>query len=449
MFIQNQILSLPNHKKIIIDEINNANKIILVVAYVRENGVDIILDKVKNKSVKVLCSLDMGITQLSGIKKLLENEIEVKVYKSNAGTFHPKIWLFEKENKWKMLVGSANLTRAAFIDNVEASILIQDQGNISNALIFFQYLWESDNASPITLKEIQSLQKKMNERASFNSKIAITPDKIGNESDILFEYVKSWIDIPIYKSEGISRLWRGWYIIPDQGYIDYDRIINLVSYLPIIGEKIYIGTQKIKQTDQYQKLIDKFLSNNIFVRKNLKTSPRELFIRQSKNYLLKLGWCFHPIKSNGKVAKDYLCLTDLGEKIRNCKKSEDIKELYTEYFFNFSFNGLRITLFTKKLLNKLGHLTQDEFHYFVTHAYIENELESIVKLVNIYRSLSKLDKDAFDQKCGKYFQKEKEHTAKNVYGNYIKSIKHTISILGWCKGFLVDKNFSLKLNNEK
>ena len=138
MFVQNQIADLPNHFDVIQKQADESKEIRLIVAYVRENGVDIILDKIKNKPTKLLCSLDMGITQLSGIKKLLENGVDVKVYHSNEGTFHPKIWLFgENKKKWKMLIGSANLTRAAFLDNVEASVLVEEQNTISNASNFF------------------------------------------------------------------------------------------------------------------------------------------------------------------------------------------------------------------------------------------------------------------------------------------------------------------------
>ena len=153
---------------------------LFVVAYVRENGVDVILDRIKDKPTKLLCSLDMGITQLSGIKKLIENSVEVKVYQNNKGTFHPKIWLFGKnKTNWKMLIGSANLTRAAFIDNVEASVLVEEQNTTSNALIFFNYLWDSKNSSTISY-EINSLQEKINQRKAFKNKpanIVQTPNK--------------------------------------------------------------------------------------------------------------------------------------------------------------------------------------------------------------------------------------------------------------------------------
>ncbi len=448
MFIQNQISSLTNHQDIITYEIDNADEMLFVVAYVRENGVDIILDKIRNKPTKLLCSLDMGITQLSGIKKLIDNNVEVKVYKSNKGTFHPKIWLFGKEKtKWKMLIGSANLTRAAFIDNVEASVLIEDQGTISNALMFFNYLWDKENSSIITSDEVNSLQKKVNERKSFKNKPAqIQVDQNDIEKNkVLLEYVKSWIDIPIFKSQGISRLWKGWYIVPDQGHIKDESVANLKSYLPFIDQNNGVEMGYNSNDRNYLDLLNKFKTDSNFKRTNLKTSMHGLFTRQAKNYLLKFGWCYHPLKENGKLNKKILCLTDLGKQVGQCVDLQCIKNLYTNYFLQFSFNGLVIIPFIEKILQRLDYLTLDEFDYFVIHAYSDNDLETIIKLIEIYRSLT--IKETFQNEFKGYFDEVKAPTASNVYGNYKKIINRTMDIIGWCNGFSLSDDFILRLDN--
>ena len=439
MFIQNQVSHLKNHRDIITTEIDNADEILFVVAYVRENGVDIILDKIKGKPTKLLCSLDMGITQLSGIKRLIQNGVEVKVYKSNEGTFHPKIWLFGKnKTNWKMLIGSANLTRAAFIDNVEASVLVDDKNTTSNALMFFNYLWDKENSSKITIDEVNSLQKQINERKVLSESIKLKENKNDiDKNKILFEYVKSWIDIPKYDSKDISSLWRGWYIIPDQGYVSNQSIKHLEGYLSFIDNSMTIGENS--QDKSYQKLLDRFKNNSNFQRKNLKTSIHGLFTRQAKNYLLKFGWCYQPNRNT-------LCLTDLGIQIKQCQHNiECIKKLYSEYFYNYSFGGLTIIQFTKQLLLVLEYLTINEFNFFVVHAYNNDDLDIMIKLVKIYRSLSSSDK--FQQNFKKYFEEVKGGTAKGVYMNYVKNIKHTMSVIGWCNGFSLSDSFKLRLDN--
>ncbi len=441
MFIQNQISHLINHQDIITAEIENADEMLFVVAYVRENGVDVILDKMKDKPTKLLCSLDMGITQLSGIKKLIENGVKVKVYQSNKGTFHPKIWLFGKNNTdWRMLIGSANLTRAAFIDNVEASILVEDKNTTSNALLFFNYLWDKDNSSTITIDEINSLEGKVNERRAFKSKSNIVKENKNDieKNEILFEYVKNWIDIPKYDSKGISSLWRGWYIIPDQGLVSTNLIQHLVDYLFFIDDCITLG--KNSKDENYKNLLSKFKENSNFKRKSLKTSMHGLFTRQAKNYLLKFNWCY---QSNINT----LCLTDLGSQVKWCANLSNVKKLYSDYFYsNYTFNGLNIVQFTKQLLQILEYTTLDEFNYFVIHAYSTDDLDIIVNLIKIYRSLTNTDK--FQQDFKEYFERNKGNTAKGVYMNYVKSIKHTMSVIGWCNGFSLSDDFVLRLDHE-
>ena len=445
MFVQNQITHLINHKDVIISEMTAASEMLFVVAYVRENGVDVILKQIKNKPTKLLCSLDMGITQLSGIKKLLENNVEVKVYRSSKGTFHPKIWLFGKNNQWKMLIGSANLTRSALIDNVEASVLVEDETVISNAVLFFNYLWDKENSNSISIEDINVLQNKIIERKSIkhSSSTVKEGENDARKIEILFEYCKNWIDIPKLNSQGISTLWRGWYIVPDQGYITDELVENLKSYLPLIGDSICMDDSDAR----YQKLLALFVAKSHFQRKGLRTSSHKLFVRQAKNHLMKFGWCDHPIKSNGKLDKKTLFLTELGSHVLQCQDLRCVRDLYTNHFINYDFNGLYIVRFTKNLLDKLDYLTLDEFNYFVTHAYSDDDFETIVNLVRLYRSLEYPDE--FNKKFLKYFNMVKEPTAKSVYSNYVKSIKHTISVIAWCNGFSSESDeFTLRLNDE-
>jgi HKD family nuclease len=82
MFVQNQISHLPSHYEVISEELENADEVLLIVSYVRNNGVDAIIDKIKDKPLKLLCSFDMGITQLDGIKRfgtILVKDIKIKL----------------------------------------------------------------------------------------------------------------------------------------------------------------------------------------------------------------------------------------------------------------------------------------------------------------------------------------------------------------------------------
>lgn len=447
MFIQNQLGASDNHRRIILSELEKAEELLFAVAYVKESGVNAILEKFSGKSAKLLCNLDMGITQLSGIKKLLQNDVEVRIYQSKEGTFHPKIWLFGRDGQWKMLIGSANMTEAALMKNVEASILVGEQDTIQPAVTFFYYLWNGENSISIGMEDLELLESKINERIALR-KQSLRIDRKREEEDgakiaILFEYARSWIDIPKLESGGISTLWRGWYIIPDQGEINDKTIEHLRSYLPMIGD----GVPMKESNERYAKLLGQFEKNSSFQRGNLKTSLHDLFVRQAKNYLIKLGWCYHPIAENGKPNKRELRLTDLGRQVSQCENLNGVKSLYTDYFLDYTFNGLHIVEFTRRLLRRVDYLPLDEFNYFVNHAYSDSDLELIIELIQIHRSLK--NPEEFKNKFVEYFRDIKEPTAKNVYGNYKKSLKHTMSVIGWCNGFSWDdEKLILKLTDE-
>ena len=451
MFVQNQIRGLPNHQSVIAAEAKQASEVVLAVAYVKENGVDMVLDGLKNKPVRLLCSFDMGITQISGIKKMLANGAEVRVYKSAEGTFHPKMWLFKIDGKWRSLIGSANLTRAALSNNVEASALLDDENIVASTISFFNYLWGAENSHEVTSEDADRLQEAAVRRQRMRiAAAAESPAQIEQAGDEnkLFSFVKSWIDISKGAKKGISSLWRGWYIIPDHGYVDDELAFNLASYLPLIGDGISLVSGR--NNPEYRRLLEKFRQNSKFQRAKLILSLHSLFVRQAKNYLIKFGWAYHPLvlkKGHWKREKRFLMPTALGKQIARCQNVRQIRALYSEHFEDWKFLGVHPVKFTRRLLKQFGKLDAREFGYFVSHAYDDDDADAIAGLIAKYRGLA--DKKSLHKKITQYFDAVKEPTASNVRGNYDKNVKHTMSAIGWCEGFSFDsKNLTITLDGD-
>ncbi len=293
MFVQNQIQDLTNHKAAISDAFDRAGEARLIVAYVRENGVDMILDDIRGKPVKLLCSLDMGITQLSGIRKLLENDVEVRIYKSNEGTFHPKVWLFKNNDQWKVLVGSANLTAAALVDNVEASVFIDDINITFSAVMFFNYLWEAKNSNDVTLEDISQLEEQLRKRQSIRRIGASLPLTTENESEKiqkLFSFVTDWIDISKSEQQGISSLWRGWYIIPDQGYVDDYLAESLTIYMRVIGDGVAID-RPMRDAHYKKHLHDQITNYFEKIKEKTAKNVRGNYVKNVKHTMSVIAWC--------------------------------------------------------------------------------------------------------------------------------------------------------------
>lgn len=60
------------------------------------------------------------------IRKFLDSDV-VKFILQSDGTFHPKVYFFEKGFDWRLMIGSANLTDAAFSKNTEATCVIDSK----------------------------------------------------------------------------------------------------------------------------------------------------------------------------------------------------------------------------------------------------------------------------------------------------------------------------------
>ena len=447
MFVQNQINASGNHKHVIITQMDWADEMRLAVAYIRDSGVDMVLKKITTRRVQLLCNLEMSITQLSSIQRLLEHGVEVKIYQTNTGTLHSKIWLFGIKQKCRMLLGSANVTGAALTDNVEASVLVDDDATVADGLRFFDYLWNQDHASAIGMADIRVLQEQMDQRENFRIELSPTASvgDLDDEAKIetLLKYTNSWIDNPDTSARTHS-LWRGWYILPPaRGVVNDDTIKELTSYLPLIGSGIDIGG---RSTDQrYKQLLDQFVQNNPPKGKG-KTPLHKLFAIRAQYYLIAFGWCYRPLKSNGKQNTNLLQLTDLGRRIEQCQDLICVKNLYTDFFLAYTFNGLPIVQFTKHLLRRLGFLTLGECDYFVTHANHWDDLETIINLVQMYRSLKYTY--GFKSRFSAYFERKKGSLAEKDYDNYRQFMKHAFSIIGWCAYFTCDSNFTLRLSDE-
>ncbi|RXK04698.1 DUF3427 domain-containing protein [Halarcobacter bivalviorum] len=124
------------------------------VAFINYSGLQLILNDLKKceeKGIKgkVLSSTYLNFTDEKALAKLKEfKNIELKVfdcYSTSIG-FHPKAYLFEYEEEYKVLIGSSNLTSSAFKSNIEwniKTVLKKDDLFIKELFSDFNTLWSS------------------------------------------------------------------------------------------------------------------------------------------------------------------------------------------------------------------------------------------------------------------------------------------------------------------
>lgn len=144
------------------------DKFTCLVAFASYGGITALspyILKVKNNNVKI--KVILGVDQLCTSKEALEEVltwgVDAYVYYTLGGNiFHPKVYLFENNDFYTLIVGSNNLTEGGLVKNVECSLLVQDLRGTSVENAFYSY-WKdildgSDkNLYPLTKQLIDQL----------------------------------------------------------------------------------------------------------------------------------------------------------------------------------------------------------------------------------------------------------------------------------------------------
>ena len=448
VFLHNQIEDLPNFYDAIGDQFGKAHKAALAVSYVQRSGVAALKKCMAEigGNIRLICSFDMEVTDPLAIKQLMDIGVIVKIYHAQRGTLHAKLWLFKGiEGCWNCIVGSANLSAHALYDNVEAGVLIEGKDNreaVGEALKVFDFIWNGDNCRELTNEDIETWIQERDKRGKIKlrSPRPLSPDE---GIVVLEDFVKGWIDVGVDAPAGgektgiRGRLWRGWYIIPDHGYIDDGLMVRLHGICKIISSKEAIMDISSDSKDgRFGRILE--IVEEKLIRHKHKMASRQLFVRQEKNYLIRFGFAVHPEKSNGKPDRNMLRLTEHGKRFSLAAKINGRKKIYTEAMQEYLYNGLPLLHFTYELLKRTRSVSFTEFSFFASHAYSLDELDSIAGLVDIYRSLPTDTRKRFERDVDAYFHEKLEPTAAGVRGNYDKKVKHTMSALGWCEGLQFD-----------
>lgn len=450
MFVHNQMEDFPGYHTAVNEQFRKARSVNLAISYIQQSGVSVLKEFMEKigRNVRLVCSFDMEITDPLAIKQLLDMGVTVKVYQARRGTLHTKLWLFEyAKGHWNCIVGSANLSANALRENVEVGVLIKEDDNqeaVHEALKIFRFIWDSGNCCNVTYEDVDAWVQEREKRKRIESHLKgkeKRPSSPMEDVAILEEFVKGWIDIGVGEQTGgqgiKGRLWRGWYIIPDQGYIDDDMIDRLQKICKVIsGEEGKVIDISSGGSAPLERILD--ITREKLIRPSHRMGLRQLFVRQEKNYLIHFGFAVHPEKPNGKPDNGLLRLTELGERFSLAREVNEKKEFYTKAVREYSYNNLPLLEFTYKLLEQMERLSFIEFSFFVNHTYSFNDIDSIVKLIDIYRNLSPGSQRRFQDGMNAYFTEKLEPTASNVKGNYDKKVKHTMSALGWCKRLQFD-----------
>ncbi|WP_282035212.1 DEAD/DEAH box helicase family protein [Metabacillus indicus] len=120
----------------LIEKMETADTIYILTSFVMKSGVDLLEKPLlkaaeRNADIKICTGDYLYITQPEAIEKLaaIHPSIEVRMWKSNGVSFHPKAYLFEDEKNGTSIIGSSNLSRSALTKGYEWNVEVDEESD--------------------------------------------------------------------------------------------------------------------------------------------------------------------------------------------------------------------------------------------------------------------------------------------------------------------------------
>lgn len=171
------------------DELLRCEEFQISVAFVTMGGITpllLALKELEKKGVpgKILTTNYLNFSEPRALEKLNElTNIELRMYDSEAADtgFHTKGYIFRKDETYRIITGSSNLTKTALTSNVEwnTRIVSTEQGEVARDILReFNELWDSEYTVEFdkfyeVYKERYNIIKKQREIASQGNVVSL------------------------------------------------------------------------------------------------------------------------------------------------------------------------------------------------------------------------------------------------------------------------------------
>ncbi|GAA3648829.1 DEAD/DEAH box helicase [Asaccharospora irregularis] len=164
------------------------------VAFINYSGVQLLLDTFKEleeKAIKgkIITTTYLNFTEPKALEKIQEfSNIDMKIFIADREKgFHTKVYIFENENDYKIIIGSSNITQSALKSNIEWNVKIvskEEEPFIKDVLREYNNLWKM--SSDLNDEVLQRYMLFLNEikrtesrrKMVFDSVLPIKPNKM-------------------------------------------------------------------------------------------------------------------------------------------------------------------------------------------------------------------------------------------------------------------------------
>jgi superfamily II DNA or RNA helicase/HKD family nuclease len=173
--MSNVKLITSNLGELLIKQIESATSVCILASFTMKSGVEFLKESLKTAAARgadiKICTGDyLFVTQPEALEELLNisDIIELRLWKSNGTSFHPKAYLFQTEENDCLVVGSSNLSRSALSHGVEWNLSISNEKRVfEEALEQFLKTFYAEQTVPLneeTLKEYKRAYEEYHKR---------------------------------------------------------------------------------------------------------------------------------------------------------------------------------------------------------------------------------------------------------------------------------------------
>lgn len=150
-------------------DIDCADRISLIVSFLKLSGINLIYDHLKkfcenpNHKLRIITTTYCGVTEAKAVERLAKlpnTEIRIS-YNTNIERLHAKSYIFERNSGFSTAyIGSSNLSKSAQTDGLEWNIRVTNVENphiIKTALATFNMYWNSHNFEDFNVGGVEKL----------------------------------------------------------------------------------------------------------------------------------------------------------------------------------------------------------------------------------------------------------------------------------------------------
>ena len=194
-------------------DIESADRISLIVSFLKLSGVNLIYDQLKrfcehpNHRLRVITTTYCGVTEAKAVERLAtlpNTEIRIS-YNTQIERLHAKSYIFERNSGFSTAyIGSSNLSKSAQTDGLEWNIRVTNVENphiIKTALASFNLYWNSHNFEDFNDGGVDKLYRELEKQKN--------PHSVNRDALIKFSILphqKQILDrLSVVREEGIKR----------------------------------------------------------------------------------------------------------------------------------------------------------------------------------------------------------------------------------------------------